>query len=64
MSRQDVEERGWGVARSRTGVQGPRGAKGGGEAERGWSASVESLLVKGLSLVVDRATDIRHSSIT
>lgn len=53
MCREDVEKRGWSIARGSTRVEGPSGSESRGQAEGRRSASMESLLVKCLSLVID-----------
>lgn len=53
MSREDVEKWGWSITRGSTRVQGPSRSKSRRQTEGRRSASVESLLVKHLSLVID-----------
>lgn len=53
MCREDMEERGWSITRGSTRVQGPSRSESRRQAEGRWSASMESLLVKRLSLVID-----------
>lgn len=48
MCREDVEKRGWSIARGSTRVEGPSGSESRGQAEGRRSASMESLLVKRL----------------
>lgn len=53
MCRQDMQERGWSITWGSTRVQWPSGSKSRWQAERRRCASMESLLVKRLSLVID-----------
>lgn len=53
MCREDMEKRGWSITRGSTRVQGPSRSKSRRQAEGRRSASMESLLVKRLSLVID-----------
>lgn len=62
VGRHDVQEGCRGVAGSCARGQGPSGAQGRGQAERWGCPRVESLLVKGLGLVVDRSSHVREAS--
>lgn len=58
VGRQDVQERRGRVPGRRSRGQGPSGAQGRGQAERGWSPCMKSLLVKRLQ---GRETTVRAS---